>query len=75
MNIVSFYDDVQYGTERPVLKIMLDNERSREVRLSFRQGQEMKNIQLPTLLWCRCWRVLLILVLQVKGINSSVAAL
>lgn len=42
MQIVSIYDDIAYSDKQPVLKVLINNDNIREVRIAFRQGQEMK---------------------------------
>ncbi|WP_068599018.1 cupin domain-containing protein [Vaginella massiliensis] len=43
----SFYDDLVYGEQNPVLKAILKIEHSKEVRICFRKGQELKKHKAP----------------------------
>lgn len=42
MEIVSFYDDVEFGEKKPALKVLLKTPFVNEVRIAFQKGQEMK---------------------------------
>ena len=42
MQITSLYDQIQYDEQRPALRIMIDNEHIKEIRIVFKAGQEMK---------------------------------
>ena len=42
MNKVSLLDNVEYGEQKPNIKLLLDSETSKEIRIAFREGQIMK---------------------------------
>lgn len=42
MEKVSFYQDVTYGDQKPVLKVLFENDNTKEVRIAFKDAQEMK---------------------------------
>lgn len=42
MQITSLYDQIQYDEQRPALRVMIDNEHTKEIRIVFKTGQEMK---------------------------------
>ena len=42
MNIASLYENLEYGEDRPAVKVMIDNTHIKEVRIVFRKGQEMR---------------------------------
>ena len=46
--IVSFYDDLQYEDQnKPAIKVMVKTSTAKEIRLTFRKGQEMKEHKAP----------------------------
>lgn len=42
MEIASLYDHIEYDEHRPTVKVLIDNNNTKEIRISFREGQEMK---------------------------------
>ncbi len=42
IEIASLYENVEYAEDRPAVKVMMDNAHSKEIRIVFRKGQEMK---------------------------------
>ena len=42
MQITSLYDQIRYDEQRPALTVMIDNEHTKEIRIVFKKGQEMK---------------------------------
>lgn len=42
MEVAAINEAITYGDSRPVLKVMLDTPAVKEIRISFREGQEMK---------------------------------
>lgn len=46
--IASFYDDLQYEEQnKPAIKVMIKTSTAKEIRLTFRKGQEMKEHKAP----------------------------
>lgn len=42
IHIENLLDNLEYGEKKPAVKIMVDNEFTKEIRIVFRKGQEMK---------------------------------
>lgn len=42
MEITSLYDQIEYDELKPVVKVLIDNNHTKEIRIVFREGQEMK---------------------------------
>lgn len=42
METISFYNNLVYGQDKPVLSVLMQTVVSREVRITFKKGQEMK---------------------------------
>ena len=47
MLIASIFENPAYGLEKPAIKILLDTPSIKEVRITFRKGQEMKEHKAP----------------------------
>lgn len=42
MKIASLYDQIEYNEQKPSVNVLIDNNNTKEIRIVFRQGQEMK---------------------------------
>jgi len=42
MEIASLYESLEYGIDRPKAKVLFNNDDVKEIRITFRKGQEMK---------------------------------
>lgn len=42
MQIANILTDLEYGTNKPAVKVLIDNLSTKEIRILFREGQEMK---------------------------------
>lgn len=42
MNKISLLENLEYGDQKPVIKLLLESETSKEIRIVFREGQIMK---------------------------------
>lgn len=42
MEIASIYDNIEYGDKNPAIKILIDCPHTKEIRITFRKGQVMK---------------------------------
>lgn len=42
MNKISLLDNIEYGDQKPNIKMMLESETAKEIRIVFRRGQIMK---------------------------------
>lgn len=42
METASFYDNLEFNENKPSLKVLLQTNYSKEIRIAFREGQEMK---------------------------------
>jgi quercetin dioxygenase-like cupin family protein len=42
IHIENLLDNIEYGEKKPAIKIMVDNEFTKEIRIVFKKGQEMK---------------------------------
>ena len=42
MNKVSLLENLEYGEQKPSIKLLLESETSKEIRIAFREGQIMK---------------------------------
>lgn len=42
MQLTSFLKDITYGDKNPVITKLIENEATKEIRIVFRKGQEMK---------------------------------
>lgn len=42
IHIENLLDNIEYGDKKPVIKILVDNDFSKEIRIVFKEGQEMK---------------------------------
>lgn len=40
--IENLLDNIEYGDKKPTIKILVDNDFSKEIRIVFKKGQEMK---------------------------------
>lgn len=47
MEIVSLLDNLNFGEHRPSAQVLINNSFSKEVRILFREGQEMKAHKAP----------------------------
>lgn len=47
MQTASLLEDIVYGEDRPAIKVMLENTATKEIRIVFRAGQEMKEHSAP----------------------------
>lgn len=47
MKTASLTKDVQYNEGRPAIRVMLETETGKEIRISFKKGQVMKRHQTP----------------------------
>lgn len=47
MQIASILDQLTYGEQKPAVSVLLDTPTGKEVRIVFRDGQEMKEHQSP----------------------------
>lgn len=42
MIVVNILENIEYGSDKPVVNVLFDTESTKEVRISFKEGQEMK---------------------------------
>ena len=42
MNKISLLENLEYGDQKPNIKLMLESETAKEIRIAFREGQIMK---------------------------------
>jgi Uncharacterized conserved protein, contains double-stranded beta-helix domain len=42
MKIASIYADVVYGDSKPAVKVLVDSNATKEIRIAFKKGQEME---------------------------------
>nr|WP_255669451.1 cupin domain-containing protein [Myroides oncorhynchi] len=42
IHIENLVENIEYGDKKPAIKILVDNDFSKEIRIVFREGQEMK---------------------------------
>lgn len=42
MQLASITKDIEYGENRPAIKVLLDSDAGKEIRIAFRKAQEMK---------------------------------
>ena len=47
MNRASLNTDVEYHASRPTIKVLLESETGKEIRIAFRKGQVMKKHKTP----------------------------
>lgn len=47
MQIASIFDQIVYGEQKPAVTVLLDTPTGKEIRIVFREGQEMKEHQSP----------------------------
>jgi len=47
MKIVSLIEDLVYNDKKPSINVLLDTETSKEIRIVFKKGQQMKEHQTP----------------------------
>lgn len=47
MKLASFNDELIYHESRPTIKVMLNTDAGKEIRIAFRKGQIMKEHQTP----------------------------
>lgn len=45
MEIVSILSNLEYGDVKPAIKVLLDTDAGKEIRIVFKKGQEMKEHQ------------------------------
>ncbi len=46
MQIANILADLEYGTNKPAVKVLIDNLSTKEIRILFREGQEMKQYKI-----------------------------
>lgn len=47
MKLASITKDIEYAEGRPAIKVILDSEAGKEIRIVFKKGQEMKEHKAP----------------------------
>lgn len=47
MQTSSLLKDIQYKEDRPAVQVLLDSDAGKEIRIVFKEGQEMKRHQAP----------------------------
>ena len=47
METASLAKNLEYNENRPAVKVLLDSETGKEIRIAFKKGQEMKKHQAP----------------------------
>ena len=47
MVIASIFESLEFGEEKPAIRVLLDTPNVKEVRITFRKGQEMKEHKAP----------------------------
>lgn len=45
MEIVSILSDIEYGDTKPAIKVLVNNDFVKEIRIAFKKGQEMREHQ------------------------------
>lgn len=47
MKIASIYQDLEFGMNKPAIKLILETDFTKEIRILMKKGQEMKEHQTP----------------------------